>query len=78
MLGNGPEEYHMRDMIDEYNSTGDPNLGGAIQPGSHELPPENHPLRRLGIRLSELLDEDQWQECEQLLLEAWQHKRRTP
>ena len=29
-----------------------------------------HPLQRLGARLTELLDEDQWAECEALLLEA--------
>lgn len=29
-----------------------------------------HPLRRLGARLAALLDEDQWAECEALLLEA--------
>ena len=28
------------------------------------------PLRRLGARLAELLDEDQFAECEQLLIEA--------
>lgn len=28
------------------------------------------PLRRLGARLASLLDEDQWAECEALLLEA--------
>lgn len=28
------------------------------------------PLRRLGSRLAELLDEDQWSECEALLLDA--------
>ena len=38
-----------------------------------ELPPEGHPLRKLGVRLGELLDEDRWAECERLLLEGWAH-----
>lgn len=37
------------------------------------LPPMDHPLRKLGVRLTELLDEDQWAECERLLLEGWAH-----
>ena len=37
------------------------------------LPPMDHPLRKLGVRLTELLDEDQWAECERLLLEGWEH-----
>lgn len=37
------------------------------------LPPMGHPLRKLGARLTELLDEDQWAECERLLLEGWEH-----
>ena len=36
------------------------------------LPPMGHPLRKLGVRLTELLDEDQWAECERLLLEGWE------
>ena len=28
-----------------------------------ELPPEGHPLHKLGARLTELLDEDQWAAC---------------
>lgn len=32
------------------------------------LPTAGSPLRKLGKRLAELLDEDQWAECEQLLL----------
>lgn len=36
-----------------------------------ELPPEDHPLRQLGLRLGELLDEDHWAECERLLLKGW-------
>jgi hypothetical protein len=39
------------------------------------LPPEGHPLRRLGERLAELLDEDQWAECEAMLLEGWERDR---
>src|SRR5574343_1623998 len=38
-----------------------------------ELPPEAHPLHKLGARLTELLDEDQWAACERLLLEGWAH-----
>src|SRR5690348_14378458 len=38
-----------------------------------ELPPEGHPLRKLGARLTELLDDDHWAECERLLLEGWVH-----
>lgn len=38
-----------------------------------DLPPEGHPLRKLGARLTELLDEDHWAECERLLLEGWEH-----
>ena len=37
-------------------------------PGAH--PPPDHPLSRLAARLGELLDEDQWAECEALLLKA--------
>ena len=44
----------------------DPDLDGG-------LPPEGHPLRKLGIRLTELLDEHQWAECERLLLDGWSH-----
>lgn len=39
------------------------------------LPPDGHPLRKLGARLAELLDEDHWAECERLLLEGWEHDR---
>ena len=39
-------------------------------PGAH--PPPDHPLSRLAARLGELLDEDQWVECETLLLQGWQ------
>ena len=35
-----------------------------------ELPPPGHPLNKLATRLGELLDEDQWAECETLLLKA--------
>lgn len=35
-----------------------------------ELPPPGHPLNILATRLGELLDEDQWAECEALLLKA--------
>lgn len=36
----------------------------------HDIPPEGSALRKLGKRLAELLDEDQWAECEQMLFEA--------
>lgn len=39
------------------------------------LPPEGHPLRMLGIRLGELLDEDQFAQCERLLLDGWDRDR---
>ena len=41
-------------------------LGFAL----HDLPPEGSALRKLGKRLAELLDEDQWAECEQMLFEV--------
>lgn len=36
-----------------------------------ELPPDGHPLRVLGLRLGEMLDEDHWAEGERLLLKGW-------
>lgn len=36
-----------------------------------ELPPVGHPLRKLGQRLTEFLNEDQWRECGALLLDGW-------
>ena len=39
------------------------------------MPPEGHPLRKLGQRLTELLEEHQWEECERLLLDGWEHDR---
>ena len=39
-------------------------------PGAH--PPKDHPLSKLAVRLGELLDEDQWAECESLVLKAWE------
>lgn len=36
-----------------------------------ELPPMEHPLRKLGAILTDLLDEDWWAMCEQMLLECW-------
>ena len=38
-----------------------------------KLPPKGHPLRKLGARLAELLDEYNWIECERMLLEGWEH-----
>ncbi|MHB1368666.1 MAG: hypothetical protein ACYCW7_00465 [Pseudomonadaceae bacterium] len=60
---------------------GDPNMyayGDHYPDDSDQplpLPPEGHPLRKLGQRLTELLDEDHWAECERLLLEGWEHDR---
>lgn len=42
-------------------------LGFAL----HDLPPEGSALLKLGNRLAELLDEDQWAECEQMLFEIY-------
>ena len=53
----GPEN-DMQYLVDEFEKS---------------LPPMGHPLRKLGVRLTELLDEDQWAECERLLLEGWEH-----
>ena len=36
----------------------------------HDLPPEGSALRKLGARLAELLDEDQWAECERRLFDV--------
>ncbi len=39
---------------------------------SEELLPYNgHPLQILGERLAHYLDDDKWNECEHLLLQAW-------
>lgn len=43
----------------------------------HTIPPMGHPLQRLGARLTELLDEDHFAECERLLLEVWQIERES-
>lgn len=40
------------------------------------MPPKCHPLHKLGQRLAELLDENQWAECERLLLECWKHEQK--
>ena len=45
------------------------------QPMPLPLPPEGHPLRKLGQRLTELLEEHQWEECERLLLDGFEHDR---
>lgn len=37
-----------------------------------DLPPEGHPLRKLGARLAELLDENQFPEAERLIFAAWE------
>ena len=59
-----------------------PRLGGDPQePGGDDgdyllpLPPVGHPLHTLGVRLAELLDEDQWAECERMLSEGWDQDR---
>lgn len=36
----------------------------------HDIPPEGSALRKLGARLAELLDEDQWAECERRLFDV--------
>lgn len=38
---------------------------------AHGFPPSGHPLQKLGARLAELLDEDQFAECARLLLDGW-------
>lgn len=40
-----------------------------------DIPPEGHPLRKLGERLADYLDEDYWNECERLLIEAWTREK---
>lgn len=59
-----------------------PRLGGDPQEpdgddGDYLLPspPVGHPLHTLGARLAELLDEDQWGECERMLSEGWDQDR---
>lgn len=39
------------------------------------MPPAGHPLHKLGERLAHYLDDDKFNECEQLLLEGWDHDR---
>jgi hypothetical protein len=39
------------------------------------MPPIGHPLHTLGVLLGRLLDEDQWVECERLLLLGWDQDR---
>lgn len=60
------------DQNDRYSYEDWMNEMGADE-GLPELPPMGHPLQKLGARLGELLDEDQWAECERLLLEGWAH-----
>ncbi len=60
------------DQNDRYSYEDWMNEMGADE-GLPELPPIGHPLQKLGARLGELLDEDQWAECERLLLEGWAH-----
>ena len=40
-----------------------------------EIPPEGHPLRKLGELLADYLSEDHWTDCEKLLLDAWDRER---
>lgn len=40
-----------------------------------ELPPNGHPLHKLGERLAHYLDDDKFNECEALLLAGWDHDR---
>jgi hypothetical protein len=52
-------------------------MRAAPQPvGEVPMPPKCHPLHKLGQRLAELLDENQWAECERLLLEGWKHEQK--
>ena len=44
----------------------------SYHPDWPDLPPEGHPLRLLGARLADLLDEDNWNNCEALLMQAWE------
>ena len=60
------------DQNDRYSYEDWMNEMGADE-GLPELPPMGHPLQKLGARLGELLNEDQWAECERLLLEGWAH-----
>ena len=60
------------DPNDRYSYEDWMNEMGADE-GLPKLPPMGHPLQKLGARLTELLDEDQWAECERLLLEGWAH-----
>lgn len=60
----------MDESLNDNKAAGAPSglnvgLGFAL----HDLPPEGSVLRKLGKRLSELLEEDQWAECEQMLFE---------
>ena len=58
-----------------------PWLGDPQEPAGDDgdyllpMPPIGHPLRTLGVRLAELLDEDQWAECERMLSEGWDQDR---
>lgn len=56
------------DVNDSYSYEDWMNYMATKEP---ELPPYDHPLRKLGERLGELLDDDHWAECERLLLEGW-------
>jgi hypothetical protein len=69
------QENDMRPFIDQndrYSYEDWMNEMGADEELT-EFPPMGHPLQKLGARLGELLDEDQWAECERLLLEGWAH-----
>lgn len=73
-----PEMEFMPEMETE-SEMDDPNMhayGDQYPDDSDQplpLPPEGHPLRKLGQRLADLLEEHQWAECEQLLLAGWEH-----
>ena len=53
----------------ENTADGRSDSNGGLGFALHDLPPEGSALRKLGKRLAELLDEDQWAECEQMLFE---------
>lgn len=40
-----------------------------------DIPPDGHPLRELGKRLADLLDDDHWNNCEPMLLAAWKQEQ---
>lgn len=60
---------------DNMPRTGETEIDDRTEDNWRELPPDGHPLLRLGARLTELLDDDHWAECESLLLDGWEFDR---